>query len=134
MDKLEKLFNEYEHCFGKLDFKKMTALFSDSFISAGRKGTLAENKKQFIQKAAEASTFYQQLGMNSAKILSRYELSISDNYSMVTIHWGVSFKKTGDQKVEFDVSYIVQKIGDDPRIIMMITHQDEEEKMRSLGI
>lgn len=134
MDKLENLFSEYESCFGKLDFQTMATFYSDSFMSAGPKGNITESKKQFLQKAREFSRYYQKAGMQSAKILSRYELSISDDYSMVTIHWGLTFKKTGEQKVEFDITYIIQKIGDEPKIIMMITHQDEEEKMRSLGI
>ena len=53
---------------------------------------------------------------------------------MVTVHWGASFKKTGDEFIEFDVSYIVQETGDEPKIILFIAHQDEEEAMKELGL
>lgn len=108
MDKLDKLFSEYEKCFGKLDFIGIAALYSDAFFSAGPKGTIANNKKDFIAKAARASDFYKDLGMNAAKILSRYELSISDEYSHVPIRWSVNFAKADNTKMEFDVSYDVQ--------------------------
>ena len=132
MDKMEKLFKEYEGHFANLDFKNMAKLYADAFISAGPKGTIAETKQQFLEKAEQATAHYRQLGMISARILSRYELSISDEYSMVTIHWGVTFQKQSEQKVEFDISYIVQKQQDNPKIVMMITHQDEAETIKRL--
>ncbi len=41
---------------------------------------------------------------------------------MVKVHWGVTFRKTGDRLVEFDVTYFVQKTGAEPKIIMFIAH------------
>jgi hypothetical protein len=29
-------------------------------------------------------------------------------YSMVHVHWGAAFEKTGDKPIEFDVTYILQ--------------------------
>ncbi len=134
MDKMDKLFSEYEQCFGKLDFSGIAALYSDAFISAGPKGTIANSKKDFIAQSARASDVYKGLGMNAARILSRYELSISDEYSLVTIRWSVNFAKADNTKMEFDVSYVVQKIGEEPKITLFITHQDEEEAIKKLGL
>ena len=53
---------------------------------------------------------------------------------MVTVHWGVTFRKTGNELIEFDVSYIVYQSGDEPSIILFIAHQDEQEAMRKLGL
>jgi hypothetical protein len=47
---------------------------------------------------------------------------------------GVTFRKTGDKLIEFDVSYRVQEIGKEPRIILFIAHQDEQKAMRELGL
>jgi len=52
----------------------------------------------------------------------------------VKVHWGVTFEKTGDKLIEFDVSYIVQKIGEEPKIILFIAHQDEQKTMSELGL
>ena len=63
------------------------------------------------------------------------ETPISDAYSFVTVHWGATFKKTGDKPIEFDVTYVLQKTDPQkPKIIMFITHQDEEEAMKELGL
>lgn len=131
---LEKLFSEYEKAFNDLDVRKNAAFFADTFISAGPKGTIAQSKKEFLQKAEQASSFYKSVGQTSAKIISKSIIPVSDQYTMVTVHWGVTFKKTGNELIEFDVSYIVYQSQDEPRIILFIAHQDEEEAMKKLGL
>jgi hypothetical protein len=133
-DKLEQLFKKYETAFAKLEFEKIAELYTDTFISAGPKGTIAQNKNDFLGKAKQASEFYKSIGQNSAKILSKKESQISGEYTMITVHWGLTFEKTGDQVIQFDVSYIVQETGKEPKIIMFIAHQDEEEAMKKLGL
>ena len=132
--KLEQLFKKYEKAFAKLEFEKIAELYTDTFISAGPEGTIAQNKNDFLYKAKQASEFYKSIGQNSAKILSKSEIPVSKEYTMVTVHWGVTFEKTGDKVIQFDVSYIVQETGNEPKIILFITHQDEEEAMKKLGL
>jgi len=74
------------------------------------------------------------MGQKSAKILTLDEQPITEQYSMVKVHWGVTFQKTGDKLIEFDVSYLVQKTGKEPKIILFITHQDEQKAMQELGL
>ena len=50
------------------------------------------------------------------------------------VHWGVTFKKTGDKLIEFDVTYFVQTTGPEPKINMFIAHQDEQQAMQELGL
>ena len=133
MDNLETLFAQYEKCFAQLDFQGMGELFDDALVTTGPHGVIASGKDDFLNKANKAAAFYKEMGMKGAKILSRYELSISEQYSMVTIHWGVIFQKPKDRKVEFDASYIVEKIKR-PKIIMMITHQDEKDMIEKLQV
>jgi len=84
--------------------------------------------------AGEAAKFYKSVGQTSAKILSMDEIAISGEYSMVKVHWGALFAKTGKKLIEFDVTYLVQKTGPEPKIIMFIAHQDEEKAMKELGL
>jgi hypothetical protein len=52
---------------------------------------------------------------------------------MVTIHWAVQFR-TLPQPVELDVSYLVQLTDETPKIILFISHEDEQEAMARLGL
>jgi len=130
---LNKLFNDYEEAFNVLDFKRMGEFFADNFISAGLNGTIANSKAEYLKLSQQASEFYKSIGQKTAKMISLYETPISNEYSLVKVNWAVTFQKTGDKPIEFDVSYVVQKIGD-PKIILFITHQNELKAMKDLGL
>jgi hypothetical protein len=133
-DETRKLFAEYEKAFSALDVEKQGPLFAEHFISAGPRGSIAQNRDHFMQMARRVSEFYRKVGQTGTRILSMKETSISREYSLVHVHWGATFKKTGDTPVEFDVTYILQKTGPEPKIIMFIAHQDEEQAMKDLGL
>ena len=133
-DAVKKLFVQYEKAFNALDVEKQVSLFAKHFISAGPRGSIAQGRDEFARMAGEAAKFYRSIGQKSAKILSMDETAISREYSMVKVNWGVTFEKTGNKLIEFDVTYIIQKADPEPKIIMFIAHQDEEKAMKELGL
>ncbi len=108
---IKKLFSEYEKAFNALDVKKQVQFFAEHFISAGPRGSIAHGRDEFAKMASSAAEFYRSVGQTSAKILSMDETPISNEYSMVKVHWGVTFRKTGNKLIEFDVTYFIQKPG-----------------------
>ena len=133
-DSLQRLFAEYEKAFAALDIEKNATFFADTFISAGPRGAIAQSKSEFLRLAHRAAGFYKSVGQTSARILSLQETPISNEYSLVKVHWGVTFRKTGSKMIEFDVSYLVQKTGPEPKILLFIAHEDEEKAMKELGL
>ena len=134
MDKrIEALFKDYGEAFSSLALQKTAQLYADNFIAAGPKGTISQTRQEFLDNADEAAEFYRKVGQQRADILSAKETWFSENYVMVTVHWGVTFEKL-DDPVEFDVSYLVQLTGREPKIILFISHEDEEEMMKELGL
>ncbi len=133
-DAIKKLFAEYEKAFNALEVEKQVPFFAEHFISAGPRGSIALGREEFARMASKAAEFYRSVGQTSARILLMDETAISGEYSMVKVHWGVTFEKTGDRLIEFDVTYFIQKISHEPKIIMFIAHQDEETAMQELGL
>lgn len=133
-DQLDTLFKDYETAFDKLDLKTISGYCADNFISAGPKGSIAQSKKEFEKKAEESIQFYRSVGRKSARIISKRVMPICSEYSMVVVRWGVTFEKIGTKQVEFDVSYIIQETDIDPKIILLITHEDEEAAVKKLGL
>jgi Domain of unknown function (DUF4440) len=130
----KKLFEEYERAFNALDVEKQVPFFAEHFMSAGPRGSIAINRDEFAKSAHQAAEYYRSVGQTSARILSMEETAISKEYSMVKVHWGATFKKTGDRLIEFDVTYFLQNPQSNPKIIMFIAHQDEEQAMKELGL
>lgn len=133
-DSIKRLFAEYEKAFNALEVERQVPLFAEHFISAGPRGTIALGRDEFAKMTSQAAEFYRSVGQTSERILSMEEIPISNEYSMVKVHWGVTFRKTGDKLIEFDVTYFIQETGPDPKIIMFVAHQDEEEAMSKLGL
>jgi len=133
-EQLDTLFREYETAFDKLDVKTISGYCADSFISAGPKGSIAQSRKDYEKKAEQATKFYKSVGRNSAKIISKRVMPICNDYSMVVVRWGITFDKTGNKLIEFDASYIIQETGSEPKIILLISHEDEEVAMKKLGL
>ena len=135
-DSIKKLFAEYEKAFNALDVEKQVPFFAQHFISAGPKGSIALGRDEFAKMAGKAAEFYRSVGQTSAKILSMEETEISNEYSMIKVHWGVTFEKTGNKLIEFDVTYFIQKTSHtisqksyiiESIIILLMGESDENE-------
>lgn len=134
IQKIEELFCKYEDAFRRLDMEPIAEHYNEHFLSAGPKGVIAQNKNEFFSLSKQAAGLYRSLGQNDAQIISKKIIPISNEYTLVTVHWGVRYEKAGNKLIEFDVSYLVQEIEGKQQILLFITHQDEAEAMRDLGI
>src|SRR5215204_1294168 len=101
-DQLDTLFKEYETAFDKLDVKTISGYCADNFISAGPKGSISQSRIDYEKKAEQTNKFYKSIGRNSARIVSKRVMPISNNYSMVVVRWGITFDQTGNKITEFD--------------------------------
>jgi hypothetical protein len=129
---LDRLFSDYEKAFDALNIRKSASYFSKNFLSAGPRGVIAKSKKDLLKKAREAAAFYRRAGQTSARILHKSIIPMCQEYAWVRVHWGMTFKATGNALIKFDVSYIINYTGRKPEIILFIAHQDEEKAMKQL--
>ena len=131
--RIKDLFEDYGKAFSSLALQKTARLYAEDFIAAGPKGVISNTRDVFIKNADKAAEFYRSVGQEKAEIKSMKETWFSENYVMVTVHWAAHFKSLEDP-VEFDVSYLVQLTDETPKIILFISHEDEEETMKKLGL
>lgn len=131
---MNDFFSAYEKAFSSLDVQKQAEMFADTFFSAGPKGTIAQTKAEFLKLADSMAEYYRNIGQQYAKVITLHEIRISNEYTLVNVHWGARFKKIPDRLIEFDVSYLVQHIGGKYEILLFIAHQDEEAAMKQLGV
>ena len=133
MDKrIKALFEDYGKSFSALDLRNTAKVYADDFIAAGPKGVISQTRKEFDANAEKAAEYYRKVGQERAEIKSMKETWFGNDYAMVTIHWAAYFKKL-DKPYEFDVSYLVDLTGKDAKIILFISHEDEEEAMKEVA-
>jgi hypothetical protein len=131
--RIAKLFADYGKSFDALEMRRVAGLYAEDFIAAGPGGVISQSRDAFLENADKAAEFYRSVGQQSAEMLSARETWFGDKYVMVTVHWGVRFASLPDL-VEFDVSYLVQLTDAEPKIILFISHEDEQETMERLGL
>jgi hypothetical protein len=131
--RLEKLFEGYGKAFSALDMRRVAGLYSEDFVAAGPKGVISQRREDFLANADKAAELYRSVGQKSAEMKSANETWFGDKYVMVTIHWAATFESL-PEPVEFDVSYLVQLTEETPKIILFISHEDEQEAMQKLGL
>lgn len=133
-DDIKSFFKKYEEAVATSNFEQTVNYFADSFILAGPRGAIAMTGPDFLELSRQAVQLYKKVGRTSAKILSLEETPITGEYSLVTTHWGLTFKKTGDRVIESDITFLVQKTGSEPKIISFIDHQDDEKVYQQFGL
>jgi hypothetical protein len=132
--KVEKMFRDYEKAFSTLNVKKNASYYSDTVISAGPEGSIVTLKEDLIKTADKTAEYYWSIGLTSARIKGMEEIEISAEYSLVKVHWEAKLTKRTKMGFNFDVSYVIQKNRDPPKIILFIAHQDQQEVLRLLGV
>jgi hypothetical protein len=132
---LRAFFDQYAGANHQMNASTVAAFYADNFIAAGPKGNMAfQNDEKFLQWLNQLKDFNQQTGMSNMHIVQFQESAISENYRMVNIEWGVTFPKTGEELITFNISYFVDVTKQMPRIIMYISHVDQEDYMREKGL
>jgi hypothetical protein len=140
---LKQFFAEYEARFNKaiseppeIDVQGTAAAFSDCFIEASPTGVVCgKNDEQFRAQIPKGLEFYRSIGTKSMLIASLSITSLDDRHSLAKVHWKAQYQKRDGQqeKIDFDVIYLVQTIGGKPKIFAYIVG-DEERYLRERGL
>lgn len=115
--------------------EKLASLYAESFLAAGPTGGAAfQNDEAFLGWLRQVHEFNDQSGMAAMEVIDVRETPISGDYALVTVRWGARFRKTGEETIEFDISYILHLSDGGPRVAAYISHEDQEEAMRAHGL
>ncbi len=139
---LKQFFAEYEARFNKalsespeIDVGGMAGAFADCFIEASPTGVACgKNDEQFRAQIPKGLEYYRSIGTKSMKIASLSTTPLDDHHSLTTVHWEALYQRDGQQeKIDFDVIYLVQTIDGRPKIFAYIVG-DEERYLRERGL
>jgi hypothetical protein len=134
---IQQFFKDYEEGANTFDPDLVTSQFAEVFIGGGPKGVFdGQNDERFREAIPKRKAFMEQIGFQAAKILSLDETVLDDHYTMVAVQWRMTFAKDGGtaQDAEFEILYFLFIQNEQPRIVMYISHDDEKETMREMGL
>lgn len=135
---IRALFDDYAKAMTDYELPRMTSAYAPTFIVTTPFGhSLVANDANHRQAVVNENAYYRDtLGMTSAKILSITQSSYTPSHHLL-VHttWGCTFKKLGDKVLQFPLSFVVEKIGDQrPRILLHIVEADEPKIFKDNGL
>lgn len=117
------------------DATRLASFYAPNFIFAGPKGSAAfPNDANFLQWLESVFAFNRQTRMESMDVVEVRESRISDAHATVTVTWGARFAATGAQRIDFDITYLIEDLGAGHRILAYVAHTDQDDEMRRLGL
>ena len=113
----------------------LAALYAQSFLAAGPEGSAAfKNDDAFLQWLSQVHDFNRATGMTGMEVASVDEYRLSDLFTVATVSWGATFRKTGNEVILFKISYIVQRTDGSYRVLGYVSHEDQMSVMRAKGL
>ncbi|MBD3582404.1 hypothetical protein [Flavobacterium selenitireducens] len=59
---------------------------------------------------------------------------VGANFVQVTVSWAARYAKKADTEIAFDIHYVLNMAGENPKIMMYISEVDQEALMRQNGL
>jgi hypothetical protein len=110
-------------------------LYANEFIAAAPSGSAVyKNDNQFLEWLNQVYDFNEKTGMESIQVISVHENPITNQYSLATVEWGAKYKKTEGELICFEITYLLQFLENQPKILAYIDHEDQQKVMKERGL
>lgn len=142
-DKIREFFAQYEarvnNALGEMpviDAVATAEAFSNCFIAANPVGVnCGKNDEQFQSQILQGFEFYRSIGTKSMEISGLTVTSLDEFHVQARVFWRAFYiKRDGTtERIDFDVIYLLQTMGERPKIFAYITG-DEQRVLRERGL
>lgn len=130
---LAVFFAEYEEAAHAGDAERSRRLYADTFVASSPAGLVTgQNDDEFAAMVVEGFARYRELGMTVMRVERVSASWLGDSHCLATVLWHSEWEGVGD--VDFEVSYGLRGLPDEPRIFSWVSHEDEQAVMRERGI
>jgi hypothetical protein len=79
--------------------------------------------------------FHLEAGLEKVEIVTTHTTNVGASHALVSVTWAVRFEKRSSLRIQFSISYLLGDVdGDTPRILAIISHEDQRAAMRRYEI
>jgi len=140
-DEIRRFFARYERVFagalhGDVAMEEVAALYAAEFISASPAGvTTGKNDDQFRAAMAQGYARYRAIGTKGMRVRDVRISPMDEHHCVAHVAWTATYARGDrpDVEIEFDVHYLVQKLGRDPKVFGWVSG-DEEAALKAHGV
>ena len=132
---LDQFFRRYAELSTGPQPEALADLYAATFIVGGPEGSQAfANDDGFVAWLRKVADFNRQHGMRALETASIREMTLSPLHTLAAVVWGARFEKTGNRVIQFEISYLLEKTGDEWRILSYISRSDQSAEMAKEGL
>jgi predicted ester cyclase len=120
----------------KVEAKEVAESFADHFVEASPAGVNGgKNGLLFRMMIPRGFAHYRKIGTTQMKVAALSMEPIDHRHALAKVHWDSRYKKKdgSDDRIEFDVTYLLHFEEGDPKIFAYITG-DEERILEEHGL
>lgn len=138
---VRRLFARYERSIaqslaGDTDMDEVASFYASEFIAASPTGVMAgRNDGRLREVMAQGYARYRAIGTKEMRIRGLRISPMDENHCVAHVAWRARYARKGrpDVTIDFDVHYLVQKLGAEATIFGWVTG-DEQALLREHGI
>lgn len=121
---------------GEADMDEVATLYAPEFVAASPAGVVAgKNDEHLRQVMAQGYERYRAIGTKGMRVRDVRLSPIDEHHCLAHVAWTATYsrKDLPDVTIDFEVHYLVQQLGGEPRVFGWIAG-DEEALLREHGI
>lgn len=135
MPDLAAFFQRYARLSTGGEPEPLAECYDTAFLVAGPKGVATfANDASFRAWLREVRAFNETSGMTSLAPGEIVPVPVGGGYTLATVEWTTTFRRTRDTPIRFRISYLLRESGDGWKISGYVSHEDQEEAMRRHGV
>jgi hypothetical protein len=138
---VRNLFQRYERSFdnalrGDVDLDEATSFYAQAFVAATPAGVMSGTNGEELKRAVEQGyAHYRAIGTKEMRVRDVGITPIDEHHCVAHVAWTGIYarQEQPDVAIDFDVHYLVQKLGQEPLIFGWISG-DEQAVLKKHGI
>jgi len=132
---LRDYFQQYARVSLGPEPEKLADFYDTSFLAAGPTGGAAfKNDESFLVWLGKVRAFNVKCEMISMAVDEISETLVGAGYTLVTVTWAATFRRTGNTPIRFRISYLLRESAANLKVAAYISHEDQEDVMRANGL
>jgi hypothetical protein len=114
----------------------LAAMYAPSVMVAGPAGARIVTAAEMLQAIGKRKQLFQSAGHQRTTLVGFEARDLSDRYALVHAEWRWEFQGAGDvpTAVELPSTFLVDRSGDAPKILLYLMHHDIGEVLRGRGL
>ena len=118
------------------DLDALARLYAPTIMIAGPAGARAVNTADMMRAIPERRQMLDSLGCRRTTLVSLDETALDGRYTLARAQWRWDFEPPGAAPTSLTLpsTFIVDRSGDAPRIVVYVMHQDLTAVLRERGL